>query len=246
MRSRRPRAAQLDLPGTARRARCERRSSRTCPHTTPTLAGEATSSEAGVRFSALYKPSAADTTSPLTGVRRPGRARRSRSRVRYATASRDDVRVRSGNLDLGARGAVALSGTLAAPRLKGALRFDRRTIAYFDAAFRLVDGFVTFAPSDGIVPRWTRARRRTSIDPDPAARDYSSSTDITMNVSGWRRRARRSPSIPVPQYDQQQILGLLLRAPTIGATCSRRPAGYNASSIRPSNRRSRRARRAPT
>jgi autotransporter translocation and assembly factor TamB len=208
--------AQLDLPEYGHGVLDASVNLSHLPHTTPTLAGEATLSEAVVPFSALYKPSAADTTSPLTASVGPAAPAVRDLAFDMQLRAANNVRVRSGNLDLGARGAVALSGTLAAPRLKG--RFDSTggTITYFNTAFRLVDGFVTFAPSDGIIPALNARATTHVINPDPAARDYGGGADITMNVSGLVT----SPTITfdsVPQYDQQQILGLLLRAPTIGA-----------------------------
>jgi hypothetical protein len=70
---------------------------------------------------------------------------------------------------------------------------------------------------DGIVPALNARATTHVINPDPtAAKNYSGGADITMNVTGLVT----SPTIAftsVPQYDRQQILGLLLRAPTIGA-----------------------------
>jgi hypothetical protein len=181
---------------------------------TPLLQGEASLSDAVVPFSALYKPS--DTASPLYAPVGPAAPAGPDLGFDMQLRAGNNVRVRSGNLDLGARGAVQLSGTLNAPRLRG--RFDSTggTITYFNTAFRLVTGFVTFDPADGILPA-LNARAVTHVsNPDPAAKNFGGGADITMNVTGLVT----SPTIAfdsVPQYDRQQILGLLLRAPTIGA-----------------------------
>jgi hypothetical protein len=187
------------------------------PAGAPLLRGEASLSEAVVPFSALYKPTGGDTLSPVyVPLPEAGPAGVNLAFDMQLRAG-NNVRVRSGNLDLGARGAVALSGTLGAPRLDG--RFDSTggTITYFNTAFRLVDGFVTFDPADGIIPALNARAVTHVINPDPsAARNFGGGADITMNVTG----IVTSPTIAfssVPQYDRQQILGLLLRAPTIGA-----------------------------
>ena len=186
------------------------------PEATALLAGEASLSEAVVPFSALYKPGAT-ASGPLAAPVGPATAPGPNVDFDMQLRAANNVRVRSGNLDLGARGAVALSGSLADPHLSG--RFDSTggTITYFNTSFRLLDGYVTFHPADGIIPALNARATTHVINPDPnAAKNYGGSADITLNVTGLVT----SPSITLnstPQYDQQQILGLLLRAPAIGA-----------------------------
>ncbi len=81
-------------------------------------------SEAVVPFSA------SKAARPTRRTPWPCRSARPRPRPNVAfdmqLRAANNVRVRSGNLDLGARGAVALTGTLAATGVAGPLRFDGR------------------------------------------------------------------------------------------------------------------------
>ncbi len=205
--------ARLDLPDYGRGTLEASVKLSHAPQATALLAGEASLGDAVVPFSALYKPSDSAATSPFYTP--PASPTGPNLAYDMQLRAANNARVRSANLDLGARGAVHLTGTFLAPRLQG--RFDSTggTITYFNTSFRLLDGFVTFDPADGIIPV-LNARATTHVsNPDPAA-NYGGGADITMNVSG----IVTSPSISfssVPQYDQPQILGLLLRAPAIGA-----------------------------
>jgi hypothetical protein len=209
--------AQLDFPDYGRGVLDASVKVTHVPGGAPLLRGEASLSNAVVPFSALYKPSASDSLTPVYAPAAPAGPAGVNLAFDMQLRAANNVRVRSGNLDLGARGAVALSGTLGAPRLDG--RFDSTggTITYFNTSFRLVDGFVTFDPADGIIPALNARAVTHVINPDPtAARNFGGGADITMNVTGLVT----NPAIAfssVPQYDRQQILGLLLRAPTIGA-----------------------------
>ncbi len=129
-----------------------------------------------------------------------------------------NVRVRSGAIDIGGAGTVALTGTLADPRLGGS--FDASpggTLVYFNRVFRVVRGSVAFDPNAGLIPVMD-AEATTHVpnsDPDPS-RNPSGYADITINVTG-PVTALNIELASNPPYPREQILGLLLGASSIGA-----------------------------
>lgn len=130
-----------------------------------------------------------------------------------------NVRVRSGNLDLGGEGTVALTGTLGAPQLSGGFQASPGgTLTYFNRVFRVVQGSVAFQPQSGLAPV-LEAEASTLVpntDPDPV-RNPSGSSDITINVSGPVTGLGIDLSSSPYPYSREQILGLLLGASSIGA-----------------------------
>jgi hypothetical protein len=130
----------------------------------------------------------------------------------------NNVRVRSGNVDIGARGALAVAGTLAAPQLSGAFESTGGTLSYFNTVFRVQSATVTFAPDQGLIPSLDAVATTHVIDPDPNAfRNPNGTADITLNLTGPVTNLNLQLSSD-PTYDRQTILGLLLNAPAIGAT----------------------------
>jgi hypothetical protein len=119
---------------------------------------------------------------------------------------------------LGAQGNVKVGGTLAAPTLAGGFDSTGGTLTYFNTVFRLQQGTVAFQPDAGLIPVLVAQATTHLINPDPnPERNPTGSADITLGVSG----PVTSLSIALtsdPSYDRQQILGLLLSAPAIGAT----------------------------
>ncbi len=133
-------------------------------------------------------------------------------------AAQRNVRVRSANVDIGGRGTLHVGGTLSAPKLSGGFDSTGGTLTYFDTVFRVIDGRVSFEPDLGVIPNLNAHAETHVVNPDPnAVRNIAGTADITLDIHG-----------PVtglvigltsdPAYDRQQILGLLLNAPALGAT----------------------------
>ena len=129
-----------------------------------------------------------------------------------------NVRVRSANVDIGARGELHVGGTRAAPVLDGG--FDSAgggTLSYFNTVFRVIDGQVTFAPELGVIPNLDAHAVTHVPNPDPnTVRNITGSADVTLDIHGPVTNLSIALSSD-PSYDRQQILGLLLNAPALGA-----------------------------
>ena len=129
-----------------------------------------------------------------------------------------NVRVRSANVDIGARGSVHAGGTYAAPVLAGGFTSTGGTLSYFNTVFRLLDGTVTFSPDLGVIPTLSAHAITHVINPDPnTVRNAAGSADITLGVTGPVNALSIALSSN-PAYERQQILGLLLNAPAFGAS----------------------------
>jgi hypothetical protein len=133
------------------------------------------------------------------------------------TADRN-VRVRSANVDIGGRGTLHIGGTYGAPALAGGFTSTGGTLAYFNTVFRLVDGAVTFEPDLGVIPTLDARAVTHVINSDPnTVRNVAGTADVTLDVTGPVTNLSIALSSD-PAYDRQQILGLLLNAPGLGAT----------------------------
>ncbi len=129
-----------------------------------------------------------------------------------------NVRVRSGNVDIGARGDLHVDGTVDTPSLAGGFVSTGGTITYFNTVFRLVDGKVTFTPDQGVIPTLDAVATTQLINPDPnTVRNVTGSASVTLTLSGPVTGLTIGLKSD-PAYDRQQILGLLLNAPALGAT----------------------------
>jgi hypothetical protein len=106
---------------------------------------------------------------------------------------------------VGARGRVALAGTLAKPVLGGAVRSTDGTLSFY-RNFVLQRGVVAFDRT-GIIPN-VDATATTEV-PDPP-------TEILLHVSG-PATALNLDLASRPNYDRAQILGLLVNAQALGA-----------------------------
>lgn len=184
----------------------------------PLLGGNVTLSDATIPFSALL--GAGGGASGTAGT--PGTAARAAGGRNVGfdltLAADRNVRVRSANVDIGARGSLHAGGTYAAPVLAGGFTSTGGTLSYFNTVFRLLEGNVTFRPEYGIVPTLDAKAITHVIDPDPnTVRNSAGSADITLAVTGPLNALGIALSSN-PTYDRQQILGLLLNAPAFGAT----------------------------
>jgi len=183
------------------------------------IAGTATLQDAIIPFSALLLPSGGGFSGPAIDATVVPAAP---VPVDFALAlnltAGNNVRVRSGNIDIGGRGPLQVAGTASAPKLTG--RFDSTggTLAYFNTVFRVQSGAVRFEPGQGVIPSLDAVATTHVINPDPSTfRNPTGTADITLGVTGLVTNLNIQLSSD-PSYDRQQILGLLLNAPAIGAS----------------------------
>ncbi len=185
------------------------------PGALATVSGNVGVDDAVIPFSALYRPSAGGNAYALS----PGTTPAGLPNVAFdldLSAGRN-VRVRSSVIDIGGAGTIHAGGSLAAPELAGSLESTGGTLTYFNTVFRLVEGLVTFVPGDGIVPVLDARASTHVINPDPnLERNLTGTADITLTVKGPVTNLAIGLESD-PAYDRQQILGLLLSAPAIGA-----------------------------
>lgn len=125
-----------------------------------------------------------------------------------------NVRIRGGGygagLDIGASGEAMLGGTLAAPTLDGKFVSTGGTLTYFDRAFTMQSGSVTFTPADGIVPELRAVAVTHVLNPDTDInRNPYGTTDVTIAVAG------RLPNLTVnlestpSGYTKEQLIALI-------------------------------------
>jgi hypothetical protein len=126
--------------------------------------------------------------------------------------------VRSANVDIGARGDLHVGGSSTAPELDGGFVSTGGTITYFNTVFRLLDGTVTFGRDTGLIPTLDAHAVTHVIDPDPnTVRNVQGTADVTLALAGPVTNLTIGLSSD-PAYERQQILGLLLGAPALGAS----------------------------
>ncbi|MDQ2859094.1 MAG: translocation/assembly module TamB domain-containing protein, partial [Candidatus Eremiobacteraeota bacterium] len=183
----------------------------------PTLTGRLALSDAVIPFSALLFSNGG--AGPDSGGA-SGAAASSTADVALdlSLQAARNVRVRSANVDIGARGDVHVGGTRSSPELLGTFTSTGGTVSYFNTVFRLTEGSVAFVPERGLIPTLEAEATTHVIDADPnSVRNVSGAADITLAVSGPLTGLTIGLS-SYPAYDREQILGLLLNAPALGAT----------------------------
>ena len=160
------------------------------------VGGDLAVSHARIPLTALLpsKSNGAATTAPLP--------------VAFAlnVAATTDDRVQGPAVDVGAKGSVAVSGTLAHPALSGGLDSTDGTLSFY-RTFVLHDAHVAFDPASGIIPD-VDATATTHV-PDP-------STNVLLHVHGPATGLALDFSSQ-PGYDREQIVGLLVGAQNLGA-----------------------------
>jgi hypothetical protein len=137
-----------------------------------------------------------------------------------------NVRVQASGpfIDVGATGTLDLTGTLASPKLAGALTATPGGLfSTYNRVFRVQQAVVSFNPANGLLPYIDlRAYAHvTNPDPDPT-RNAIGSADITVSVSGPADELAAGTGSAIqyssnPPYSQEQIIGLLLDASLFGA-----------------------------
>ena len=187
------------------------------------LAGDLRLSDGTIPFSALLVAGGGgggfDASVPTPQAGTPGAVRIPRELALDLDLSAErNVRVRSGNVDIGARGDLHVAGTVDKPSLAGSFASTGGTITYFNTVFRLVDGKVTFTPDQGVIPTLDAVATTHLINPDPnTVRNVTGSADVTLTLGGPVTNLTIGLKSD-PSYDREQILGLLLNAPALGAT----------------------------
>jgi autotransporter translocation and assembly factor TamB len=182
----------------------------------PRIAGDLRLSDGTIPFSALISAGGAAAGGFDTTVAPPAPAPGLAFDLDVSAVR--NVRVRSANIDIGGRGDLHVGGTLGAPQLAGGFTSTGGTITYFNTVFRLIDGTVTFAPELGVVPTLDARGVTHVINPDPnTVRNLAGTADVTLSLLGPVTNLTIGLSSD-PSYDRQQILGLLLNAPALGAS----------------------------
>ncbi len=187
----------------------------------PVLSGNLTLTNASIPILSIYR-----NTSSGGGTGAPGGGPPLNLAFDLTAKAGKNVRVQASSpyIDVGATGTLALTGTLASPKLAGALTATPGGIfSTYNRAFRVQNAVVTFDPANGVLPYIDlRAYAHvTNPDPDPT-RNAVGSADITVTVSGPADElaAGRGSGITYasnPPYSQEQIVGLLLDASLFGA-----------------------------
>jgi translocation and assembly module TamB len=118
-----------------------------------------------------------------------------------------DVRVQSPNVDVGARGAVTVTGTLAKPALNGSIASTGGTVDFF-RRFQIQRADVKFDPSEGIWP-YINAVATTQVS-NPL-------TYIQLHVTGLAPNQMQLGLQSDPTYNRTQILALLSGLQNFGA-----------------------------
>lgn len=175
------------------------------PRKLPVVSGSLTGDDTVIPFSALYRPSAAASVNP------PGFD----VALNIDTIAAHNVRVRSSNMDIGASGNVNVGGTLSNPQLSGVFTSHGGTLTYFNRIFRVTDGTVTFERSSGIIPLLDASATTHVFDP----MSPTGTTDITLTLLGPVTNLNIGLESD-PSYEREQILGLLLNEPQLGALLS--------------------------
>ncbi|GAC1441199.1 MAG: hypothetical protein NVSMB59_00760 [Vulcanimicrobiaceae bacterium] len=189
------------------------------PGSRPKLTGDLALRDATIPFAALLVGDGGTDGGALGAAPAPPpNARASDLALDLGVRATSDVRVRSSNVDIGARGELHVGGTTSAPALDGGFDSTGGTLTYFNTVFRLVDGRVSFDPTTGLVPTLDARAVTHVLDPDPnTVRNVAGSADVTLGLSGPVTNLTIALSSD-PVYDRSQILGLLLSAPALGAS----------------------------
>jgi len=182
------------------------------------LAGDLRLSDGTIPFSALLFAGAGGGGFNATTVAAPNRPPGADVAFNLDVSAERNVRVRSANVDIGARGDLHVDGTLGTPSLAGGFTSTGGTITYFNTVFRLIDGTVTFTPELGLIPTLDARAITHVINPDPnTVRNSAGTADVTLTLAGPVNNLTIGLTSE-PAYERQQILGLLLNAPALGAS----------------------------
>ncbi|MDE2482281.1 MAG: translocation/assembly module TamB domain-containing protein [bacterium] len=199
------RGAQLDLPAYGSGTIDAKLALTRTSGSTAVLSGNATLSNAVIPFAAFLGAAQGGPTPGTLPVALG---------FDLGLAAGKNVRVRGGGygagLDIGATGSVKLAGTLASPTLDGGFTATSGTLTYFDRAFRVQQGTVTFVPADGIIPTLHASGVTHVVNADTnLARNPYGSADITIDVDGPLNGLKIAFSSNPAGYTNEQILAMI-------------------------------------
>jgi hypothetical protein len=199
------RGAQLDLPSYGSGTLDARLALEKKLDATALLSGSVILTNATLPFASFVK--AATASSPAGFAQLP-------LAFDIKAAAGRNVRVRGSGygagLDIGAAGAVRLSGTLAAPVLAGTIESTGGTLTYFDRAFRVQQGSVQFNAADGVRPILHAVASTSVVNPDPdRARNPYGSAEVTIKVDGPTDGLKIGLESNPAGYGRDQILALI-------------------------------------
>ena len=188
------------------------------PGDPPLLNLDATLQDAVIPFSALLVAGGTGASGPTLQIPSETAVAKPAAALALKVTAGNNVRVRSGNIDIGAKGSLDVAGTTSAPELQGQFTSTGGTLAYFNRVFRVQSGTVTFTPDQGVLPSLVAVATAHVSNSDPnTLRNPSGTADVRVDVTGQVNNLNIQLTSD-PPYDRQQILGLLLGAPAIGAT----------------------------
>jgi hypothetical protein len=198
--------AQLDLPAYGSGTLDADLALTKTPSSQALLSGKVTISNATLPFSAFI----------AAAQRAPGASAQRLPPIAFdlnASAAKN-VRVRGSGygagLDIGVAGSVRLGGTLAAPTLDGKIASTGGTLTYFDRAFRVREGNVSFDPSDGVLPTIHAVGTASVVNPDPdRARNPYGSAEVTISVDGPIEGLKIGFTTNPPGYTPEQIVAMI-------------------------------------
>jgi translocation and assembly module TamB len=161
------------------------------------LGGDVAIASARIPLSAFYNPNAAKGPPPhLPPI----------AFHQFRVSAGKDVRVQSGEVDVGGAGSMTLGGTLASPTLAGAFRATGGTVSFY-RTFTVDRGTISFTSGEGILPYVDAVASTYVADPATAVRLHVTGPVSQMNLD----------LASDPPYDRAQILGLLTGLNQIGA-----------------------------
>ncbi|HEY1655419.1 MAG TPA: translocation/assembly module TamB domain-containing protein [Candidatus Tumulicola sp.] len=176
------------------------------PQSDARLSGKVTLSNATLPFSAFVQAAQRPPGSPAFPL--PPMA------FDLTASAGHAVRVRGSGygagLDIGVTGGVHLGGTMVAPQLSGTIASSGGTLTYFDRAFRVSEGSVSFDPSDGVLPTIHAVATSSVVNPDPdRARNPYGTAEITIEVDGPIEGLKIAFTTNPPGYTRDQIISMI-------------------------------------
>jgi hypothetical protein len=202
--------AQLDLPAYgAGNVNADLALTKT-PSSSALLSGNVTLADASLPFAAFLRAAqgGSDASGTSAGLHLPPLA------FDVHANAGNNVRVRGAGygagLDIGVAGSVRLAGTLASPQLVGSIASTGGTLTYFDRAFRVREGNVTFAQGNGLIPDIHAVATTSVVNPDPdRARNPYGNADITIAVNGPIDGLKIDFDTNPPGYTRDQIIAMI-------------------------------------
>jgi hypothetical protein len=199
--------AQLDLPdyGTGT-VNADLALTKT-PSSSALLSGKVTLSDASLPFAAFLRAAQGGDTNASTFHFPP-------LAFDVNAAAGRNVRVRGSGygagLDIGVAGSVRLAGTTSAPQLIGTIDSTGGTLTYFDRAFRVHEGNVSFTQGAGLVPDIHAVATTSVVNPDPdRARNPYGQAEITIAVDGPIDGLKIDFSTNPSGYTRDQIISMI-------------------------------------